>query len=104
MSKDKFAALGAYLGFKNKNKGQQSENNTSFSKFKGGDQIFNRILWDKSLNRDEFVVGYEDRFLGILEIPFNDFSLKTDIPLHRVKFFKRNGEMVWDRVSKVNNL
>ena len=49
-------------------------------------------------------MGYEDRFLGIMEIPYEEFELKTDIPSHRIKFFKKNGELVWDRTTKVNKL
>lgn len=71
-------------------------------KFKGADLIFDRILWDKKFDKSEFSVGYEDRFLGILEVPFLDFSAVKDIPTHRIKYFKRNGEIVWDRVKKLN--
>ena len=74
------------------------------TKFKGADLIYKRILWDESFNREDFVVGFEDRFLGILEIPFEEFNLKTDIPHHRIRFFKRKGELVWDRATKVNIL
>lgn len=28
------------------------------------EKIYNRIKWDGSLNADDFVIGYEDRFLG----------------------------------------
>ena len=75
---------------------------TSFSKFKGADHIFHRILWDKKMLKEEFTIGFEDRFLGILEIPFLEFAQKGDLPSHRIKFFKRNGELVWDRTLKIN--
>jgi len=99
ISKDHFAVLGANLGKKSKGESEEKA-----AKFKGADHIYKRILWDESFKKEEFVVGYEDRFLGILEIPFDEFNLKTDIPLHRIKFFKRKGEVVWDRASKVNVL
>jgi Uncharacterized protein conserved in archaea len=73
-------------------------------KFKGADHIVDRLMWDKKLNKEEFTVGYEDRFLGILEIPFLEFAKKTDIPTHRIKYFKKDGEIVWDRVKKINLL
>mmetsp|Transcript_16721 Transcript_16721/g.14609 ORF Transcript_16721/g.14609 Transcript_16721/m.14609 type:complete len:91 (+) Transcript_16721:1992-2264(+) len=87
-----------------KKRKESFSNDKSFSKFKGADHIFNRIMWDKTFNKSEFVVGYEDRFLGIMEIPYEEFELKTDIPSHRIKFFKKNGELVWDRATKVNKL
>jgi Protein of unknown function (DUF504). len=77
----------------------------TYAKFRGADKIYHRILWDESLNKSEFVVGYEDRFEGIIEEPFENFEvLKEDIPFHRIRYFKRNGEVVWDRRIKLNKL
>jgi len=101
LNKENIAILGAYLG--KKKRGDEEEEKAG-SKFKGSDHVYHRILWDKKFNKEEFSVGYEDRFLGILEIPFVEFNLKTDIPMHRIKFFKRNGEIVWDRVQKTSKL
>jgi len=44
------------------------------TKFRGGDLIFNRILHDKSIDRSQVVIGYEDRFTGIHEIAFNEYK------------------------------
>ena len=44
------------------------------NKFRGGDLIFNRILHDKTIDRSQVVIGYEDRFTGIHEIAFNEFK------------------------------
>jgi len=52
------------------------------------DLIFDRIIWDQSLApQSDFVVGYEDRFLGLVEVAFDKFD-KSEIPFHRVRFFK----------------
>jgi peroxiredoxin family protein len=48
------------------------------STFRGGDLIFNRILHDKTIDRSQVVIGYEDRFTGIHEIPFNEFKKVHD--------------------------
>jgi len=106
LGKNKFAALGANLGYSNKKIAniQESQNKISFFKLKGAEQIYNRILWDKSLNHDEFTVGYEDRFLGTLELPFTEFSSKAEIPIQRIKLIKRNEETVWDFRGKVGKL
>ena len=45
---------------------------------KEAEKVINRILWDKSLNQQEFTVGYEDRFLGIMEISFDEYT-RSDI-------------------------
>mmetsp|Transcript_4240 Transcript_4240/g.3561 ORF Transcript_4240/g.3561 Transcript_4240/m.3561 type:complete len:86 (+) Transcript_4240:345-602(+) len=84
--------------------GKNNKGNKS-TKFKGADHIYDRILWDEKLKPEDFTIGYEDRFLGILEISFNEFSMKkNDIPTHRIQYFKKDGEIAWDRKKKINNL
>lgn len=101
--------LGAYLGKKlDKNKDfmlamNQYRINNQKTKLKGADEIINRIKWDKRQDKDDFVIGYEDRFLGIMEITFTQFE-KADIPMHRIKHFKKKGEVVWDRTNKIYTL
>lgn len=72
-------------------------------RLKGADKVLNRLLWDPALNRSEFILGFEDRFLGIIEQPIQEF-LARDIPSHRIKYFKRNGELVWDRSTKLDSI
>jgi uncharacterized protein (UPF0248 family) len=73
--------------------------------FKGADKIFNQIKWDEKYNKNDFIVGYVDRFEGNLEEPFTTFeTLKEDIPYHRIRYFKKQGEIVWERKKKVNKL
>lgn len=51
---------------------------TLTSKFRGADLIFNRILHDPTVDRSKVLIGYEDRFTGIHEIPFNEFKKVHD--------------------------
>jgi poly(A) polymerase Pap1/uncharacterized protein (UPF0248 family)/exonuclease III len=71
--------------------------------------IISRIHWDPALSVDDFVIGYEDRFVGVKEISLAKWkSEQTDdefIPRHRIVWVKRVGEregIVWDRRSKVD--
>ncbi|KAG7469274.1 hypothetical protein MATL_G00127340 [Megalops atlanticus] len=75
------------------------------------DDVISRILWDASLNPADFSVGYLDRFLGVLERPFSEFSWDTDLcscdyteelalPRHRIQYFTYRGRRVWDRESR----
>ncbi|CAF3432228.1 unnamed protein product [Rotaria socialis] len=78
------------------------------NKFRGTISIFNRILHDKTIDRSQVMLGYEDRFTGIHEMPFNEFKRvenhETGVPMHRVRYFKINGNIVWDRTKKIDLL
>ena len=50
------------------------ELSTTTTKFRGADLIYNRILYDKTIDRSQVIIGYEDRFTGIHEIAFNQFK------------------------------
>lgn len=43
------------------------------------DDVISRIIWDSSVDPADFVVGHLDRFLGVLERPFSDFSWDTQV-------------------------
>ena len=49
-----------------------------------------------------YEVGYMDRFLGMMQMPLVEFG-KTDIPKHRIQYFKRSGKIVWDRQERIDN-
>lgn len=73
--------------------------------------IIARIRWDPEYNIEDFVVGYEDRFLGVKEIELVRWkSEQTDlefIPMHRIVWIRRkdvDGDKVWDRNKKVDRL
>ena len=51
---------------------------TMTNKFRGADLIFNRIFHDKTIDQSQVLIGYEDRFTGIHEIPFNEFKKVHD--------------------------
>ncbi|TNN81049.1 Leukocyte receptor cluster member 9 [Liparis tanakae] len=79
------------------------------------DDVISRILWDSSADATDFVVGYVDRFLGVLERPFEDFNWDTDpcdcdyttelaLPRHRIQYFAYRGHRVWDRHSRTDRV
>ncbi|XP_029360533.1 leukocyte receptor cluster member 9 [Echeneis naucrates] len=79
------------------------------------DDVISRILWDTSVDSSEFVVGYVDRFLGVLERPFCDFNWDTNpcdcdysselaLPRHRIQYFTYRGHRVWDRHSRTDRV
>lgn len=70
---------------------------------KSADKILKQIAWDERLKNGKFSVGYEDRFLGIIEKPYEEFS-NSEVPLHRVQYIKKDGNLVWDRKTRLNKL
>ncbi|KAK6819686.1 hypothetical protein PG987_016169 [Apiospora arundinis] len=75
-------------------------------KFRSSADVINRLRWDPSLDSGDYIVGYEDRFLGAMERALDLWkSEQTDeefIPQHRVLYFKRksDGVVVWDRKAR----
>ncbi len=59
--------------------------------------VIRRVLWDPEIPREHIIVGYDDRFVGTIEKPFNAFNwadfvtlshTETAIPQHRIVHFK----------------
>ncbi|KAK8051443.1 hypothetical protein PG993_002828 [Apiospora rasikravindrae] len=75
-------------------------------KFRSSADVISRLRWDPNLDSGDFIVGYEDRFLGAKERALDLWkSEQTDeefIPQHRVLYFKRksDGVVVWDRKAR----
>ncbi|KAF3921802.1 hypothetical protein AA313_de0203920 [Arthrobotrys entomopaga] len=77
-------------------------------KLRPSHEVFNRIKWDGKYDASSYVIGYEDRFRGILEIGADKWKTEmTDeefVPMHRVAYFKerKTGLVVWDREKRVD--
>jgi uncharacterized protein (UPF0248 family) len=75
-------------------------------KFRTSADVLNRIRWDPDMDSGDYIVGYEDRFLGTKERALDAWkSEQTDeefIPQHRILYFKRksDGVVVWDRKER----
>lgn len=79
-------------------------------KFRTAIDALNRIRWDVSMDSSDYLVGYEDRFIGAQEKALDSWKAEqTDeefIPQHRILYFKRksDGVIVWDRRSRVDTI
>ncbi|CAJ2502085.1 Uu.00g049380.m01.CDS01 [Anthostomella pinea] len=75
-------------------------------KFRSSADVINRIRWDPAMDSGDYIVGYEDRFLGVRERAIDDWKAEqTDeefIPQHRILYFKHrsDGAVVWDRKGR----
>ncbi|KAK3353558.1 2'-5' RNA ligase superfamily-domain-containing protein [Lasiosphaeria hispida] len=104
-------ALGASSGRKKKGKKGKEETPAppkleTGKKFRTAADVMNRIRWDPRLDSGDFLVGYEDRFVGAMEKALDAWkSEQTDeefIPQHRILHFKRksDGEVLWERSTR----
>ena len=86
----------------------------SRSKLRPASDVLNRLRWDPSLDPDDYIIGYEDRFLGARETNLNNWKTdQTDeefIPQHRILYFKKKGsengnaELVWERQTRLDKI
>lgn len=75
-------------------------------------EVISRILWDPDLPPEDFIVGYLDRFIGIQEKAFKEFSWEDistvgadvlAVPKHRIQYFKYKEKIVWDKRSQTDD-
>lgn len=72
--------------------------------------ILSRLRWDSAYDLKDYLIGYEDRFIGIMEISAEKWSMEkteeTWVPMHRVVWFRRkaDGVKVWDRRRAVDGV
>lgn len=66
--------------------------------------IYHRLKWGGSLPTEKVHIGYMDRIEGMKEIPFARFRPGGRIPWDRVWYFKLNGNLVWDRKTRLDRV
>lgn len=81
---------------------------TGGKKFRRAADVMNRIRWDPDMESGDYLVGYEDRFVGAREKDLESWKTEqTDeefIPQHRILYFKRrsDGFVVWERRTRTD--
>lgn len=79
-------------------------------KFRTASDVLHRLRWDSSLDSGDYIVGYEDRFVGAMERSLEAWKLEQTheefIPQHRILYFKRksDGVIVWERRTRTDLL
>eukprot|EP00928_Gymnodinium_smaydae_P082277 TRINITY_DN65652_c0_g1_i1.p1 TRINITY_DN65652_c0_g1~~TRINITY_DN65652_c0_g1_i1.p1 ORF type:complete len:1288 (+),score=151.23 TRINITY_DN65652_c0_g1_i1:370-4233(+) len=61
------------------------------------EDVLSRLRHDNSFATEEAIIGYEDRFLGPMEISLQDYDVFGDIPHHRVWYVRLGKDIYWDR-------
>jgi uncharacterized protein (UPF0248 family) len=79
-------------------------------KLRPATDVLNRLRWDPNLDSGDYVIGYEDRFLGTREMVLDRWKTEqTDeefIPQHRIVYFRRrsDGVVVWERETRKDEI
>ncbi|KAK1979376.1 endonuclease/Exonuclease/phosphatase [Colletotrichum cereale] len=72
--------------------------------------VLNRLRWDPDMDSNDFLIGYEDRFLGPQEKALSAWKSEQTheefIPQHRILWFKRQSDdvIVWHRSERIDLL
>ncbi|PTL78418.1 poly(A) polymerase [Vitiosangium sp. GDMCC 1.1324] len=74
----------------------------SQDRFQTSREVYHRIRWDPRLDAHEFVIGYDARGERMEEVPFSAFVPDGEIPWHRVWYFRRGHQVVWDRRERID--
>ena len=80
------------------------------AKLRPAADILHRLRWDPELDPADYLIGYDDRFLGVREMALAKWKTEqTDlefIPQHRIVYFRRktDGIRVWDRESRIDEV
>lgn len=49
------------------------------ARMRPAEDVLKRLKWDRSLDPEDFIVGYEDRFLGLCETPYTEYNLVSKV-------------------------
>ncbi|KAF3033826.1 hypothetical protein E8E12_004535 [Didymella heteroderae] len=88
----------------------------SITKLRPATDVLSRLRWDPNLDPADYIIGYEDRFLGAKETSLEKWKTEqTDeefIPQHRILYFRKKfnddgdgkGEVVWQRATRIDKI
>ena len=80
----------------------------STKKLNPASAILNRLKWDAAFDTSEYIVVYEDRHDGLMEIGVDLWTMESTeehfIPMHRIRSIKRKstGQTVWHREERID--
>ncbi|XP_075245730.1 uncharacterized protein LOC142339520 isoform X2 [Convolutriloba macropyga] len=92
----------------------QCSSGSKLPSMKTARDVIDRIQWDDQLPANNFLVGYLDRFVGVIERPFTSFDWTMDlcdvesgknpsaVPQHRIQYFKYKDVTVWDKEKRLD--
>lgn len=89
---------------------EEQQKNKWGTKFKDVDKLMAWLIYDSKIYKNKegftknYTVCYEDRFLGLVETEVWRFHEEMDVPSHRVRLLKCDGQIIWDRKNKFSSI
>jgi tRNA-splicing ligase RtcB (3'-phosphate/5'-hydroxy nucleic acid ligase) len=71
---------------------------------KPSQDIANQLRWDERFDEHDFFVGFETRFDGLREMPLTHFLEHSEVPWHRVQYFRNTDGIQWDRRTRFDRI
>ena len=74
-------------------------------KMRTSEDVFRRMQWDPDWHGAHVTIGYEDRIHGPMETALSAFVPLSEggvIPFHRLWYFRRGDEVLWDRLRRLD--
>lgn len=66
-------------------------------------EVYHRLQHDSTYDLTAVSIVFEDRFAGLMEVPFDTFDL-CEVPFHRIRQFKQDDRVLWHREARVDNI
>jgi len=48
------------------------------TKLRTSSDVYNRLMWDPAVSKEDYVIGYEDRFKGVKEMPLGSWKREVE--------------------------
>ncbi|NJK46685.1 MAG: RtcB family protein, partial [Pleurocapsa sp. SU_196_0] len=66
--------------------------------------IANQLRHDERFDEHDFFVGFDTRFDGLREMPLTHFLEHSEVPWHRVQYFRNSHGIQWDRRTRFDQI
>jgi hypothetical protein len=57
---------------------QESISHLPAAKLRTSSDVYNRLMWDPAVSKEDYVIGYEDRFKGVKETPLTSWKREVE--------------------------
>ncbi|KAF9885535.1 leukocyte receptor cluster (LRC) member 9 [Aspergillus nanangensis] len=94
------------------NSNNSGDTEPTYNRLRPVTDVINRLIWDPAFDSSNYIIIYEDRFEGRMEVNLDIWRQtreSTDeefIPQHRILYIKRrsDNDIIWDRRRRIDKV